>query len=342
MAGGPLIHFPDARRSELFEAGYQLVESAGGAVDIDVQPVLHGLVFGDVLEQQPPALTDTGDGVERVVRVPDRGEAAEESAAAVFGDGTWIEVAGGEQPVDQRGLIFRFVFQGRGPEVGDGGRVRAVDDEFPTQAHVTSYSGYMTSGASPGLTLRSRSGVDYHFDPGALCLELLPTGGPGPYRVYEILHTPADLATWAGRSRLTPTPELTITAAEVTAARHLRDTLFEIARARSHGESSPAGDLDVLNEFAAATPLTPRITATGARAWTPSTGIALLSTVARDAIDLLTGPHAGRIRTCSATDCQLIYVDTSRPGRRRWCSMEHCGNLNKVRAHRARTPEKEG
>lgn len=200
----------------------------------------------------------------------------------------------------------------------------------------------MTSGASPGLTLRSRTGVDYHFDPGALCLELLPTGGPGPYRVYEILHTPADLVTWAGRSRLTPTPALTVTAAEVTAARRLRDTLFEITRARSHGEPSTARDLDVLNDFAAAAPLIPRITATGARAWLPGAGTALLATVARDAIDLLTGPYAARIRTCSAADCQLIYVDTSRPGRRRWCSMEHCGNRNKVRAHRARTPEKEG
>ncbi|MGW6335903.1 CGNR zinc finger domain-containing protein [Nocardia rhamnosiphila] len=200
----------------------------------------------------------------------------------------------------------------------------------------------MTSGASPGLTLHSRTGVDYHFDPGALCLELLPTGGPGPYRVYEILHTPADLVTWVGRSRLTPTPELTITTAEVAAARHLRDTLFETTRARSHGEPSTSHDLDVLNDFATAAPLIPRITAAGARAWAPDTGTALLSTVARDAIDLLSGPHAGRIRTCSAADCQLIYVDTSRPGRRRWCSMEHCGNRNKVRAHRARTPEKEG
>nr|WP_307718755.1 CGNR zinc finger domain-containing protein [Nocardia grenadensis] len=64
--------------------------------------------------------------------------------------------------------------------------------------------------------------------------------------------------------------------------------------------------------------------------------------MARDAIDLFTGAHAGRIRTCSAADCQLLHVDTSRPGRRRRCSMEHCGNRNKVRAHRARTPRKKG
>ena len=131
-----------------------------------------------------------------------------------------------------------------------------------------------------------------------------------------------------------------MTADELTAARRLRDTLFGVARARSHGESPTAGDLHILNEFADAPPLTPRITPAGAPAWSPGSGTGLLSTVARDAIDLMTGPYSHRIRTCAATDCQLIYVDTSRPGRRRWCSMEHCGNRNKVRAHRARDPEK--
>lgn len=191
-----------------------------------------------------------------------------------------------------------------------------------------------------GLILRSRTGVAYHFDPGALCLELLPTGGPGPYRVYEVLHTPDDLIAWAGRCRLTPTPELTVTGAEVTATRRLRDTLFEIAHACARTESPSEGDLDLLNEFAAAPPLIPGLTRSGARTWSPGSGTELLSTVARDAIDLLTGPYAHRIRTCAAADCQLIYVDTSRPGRRRWCSMEHCGNRDKVRTHRARHPEK--
>jgi predicted RNA-binding Zn ribbon-like protein len=39
---------------------------------------------------------------------------------------------------------------------------------------------------------------------------------------------------------------------------------------------------------------------------------------------------------CAGERCHLIYADTSRPGRRRWCSMEHCGNRHKVRALRAR------
>lgn len=57
-----------------------------------------------------------------------------------------------------------------------------------------------------------------------------------------------------------------------------------------------------------------------------------MATVARDAVELLTGPFEHRIRTCAAEVCHLAYVDTSRPGRRRWCSREHCGSRHKVRA----------
>lgn len=84
----------------------------------------------------------------------------------------------------------------------------------------------MGSAATKGLTLHSHTGVAYRFDPGALCLELLTTGGPGPYRRYEVLYEPADLAAQADRSRLTPTPVLEISQAEVVDARRLRDALF--------------------------------------------------------------------------------------------------------------------
>lgn len=43
-------------------------------------------------------------------------------------------------------------------------------------------------------------------------------------------------------------------------------------------------------------------------------GTQLLATVARDAIELLTGPFADRISSCAAGDFHLIYVDTARRG----------------------------
>ena len=198
----------------------------------------------------------------------------------------------------------------------------------------------MGSAATKGLTLHSHTGVAYRFDPGALCLELLTTGGPGPYRRYEVLHEPANLAAWADRSRLTPTPVLEISQAEVVDARRLRDALFRVVIAHTRSEPHPPGDLEAINQAAARPALAPAIALTGKRQWAgTSNGTHLLATVARDAVELLTGPFAHRIRTCAAEDCHLVYVDTSRPGRRRWCSMEHCGNRHKVRALRARHSE---
>jgi predicted RNA-binding Zn ribbon-like protein len=58
--------------------------------------------------------------------------------------------------------------------------------------------------------------------------------------------------------------------------------------------------------------------------------------MAREMIELLSGPLAERIRECASDDCPLVFVDTSRPGARRWCAMERCGNRHKLRALRAR------
>ncbi|MDX6363491.1 CGNR zinc finger domain-containing protein [Streptomyces sp. NPDC058274] len=197
-----------------------------------------------------------------------------------------------------------------------------------------------STSTTAGLLLSSHSGVTFRFDPGALCLELLTTGGPGAFARYEVLHAPADLVTWADRSRLTPTPGLETTDDEVAATRRTRDALWRAVLALTRGEPAAPGDLDLVNEAAARPPLTPAFEADGARGWAGrGDGTRLLSTVARDAIDLLTGPYAHRIRMCAADDCSLVYVDTSRPGRRRWCSMEHCGNRHKVRTLRARRSE---
>ncbi|MFI1222922.1 MULTISPECIES: CGNR zinc finger domain-containing protein [unclassified Streptomyces] len=194
-----------------------------------------------------------------------------------------------------------------------------------------------------GLLLRHPDGSAFRFDPGALCLELLPTGGPGPLSYFEVLHEPADLVRWAAESRLPgglsagSRDGLAVSGDEVANARALRDALWRLAEGRVGGASPGPDDLATLNAAAAHPPLTARLTAAGGREWAPGgTGTGLLSTVARDAVDLFSGAYAHRIRSCGADGCRLLFVDTSRPGKRRWCSMERCGNRHKVRAHRAR------
>ncbi|MCL7376382.1 ABATE domain-containing protein [Streptomyces sp. 35G-GA-8] len=182
-------------------------------------------------------------------------------------------------------------------------------------------------------------GRPYRFDTGALCLELLTTGGPGMYARHEVLHDPAALLEWVRRSRLAPGLEgvLSVRQEDVGGARTVRDALLRLTLARAHGGALAAADLAVINTAAAEPPLVTRIAPDGTRAWAPgATGPGLLSTVARDAVELLTGPFAARVRECAAHNCYLLFVDTSRPGRRRWCAMERCGTREKVRAHRTR------
>lgn len=189
------------------------------------------------------------------------------------------------------------------------------------------------------MTLIHPDGQQFRFDAGALCLELLLTGGPGPVAArFEVLHEPDGLLDWARRCRLGPDLDVTVTAGELARVREVRDALWGLARARTHGRAYAPEELALVNEAAATPPLVPLMTADGAHAWAPGgTATALLSTVARDAVELFTGPHADRIRECGSDDCALLFVDTSRPGRRRWCAMERCGNRHKVRAHRTRT-----
>ncbi|MBI5105801.1 MAG: CGNR zinc finger domain-containing protein [Solirubrobacterales bacterium] len=43
--------------------------------------------------------------------------------------------------------------------------------------------------------------------------------------------------------------------------------------------------------------------------------------------------HGDRIRRCANPECVLWFLDVSRPGTRRWCSMAACGNREKARRH---------
>ncbi|MGK5639360.1 CGNR zinc finger domain-containing protein [Streptomyces sp. URMC 126] len=189
-----------------------------------------------------------------------------------------------------------------------------------------------------GMVLRSPEGTSYVFDPGALCLEFLLTGGPGELARYETLDTPDGLAAWAAASRLRLDANgVRVEAGGPARARRTRDALWRLARARAAGAPPDAADLTVVNEAAAYAPLVPRAGLDGGRSWVlPATGDQVVSTVARDAVDLFTGRFADRVRECGADDCRLLFVDVSRPGRRRWCAMERCGNRHKVRALRAR------
>jgi predicted RNA-binding Zn ribbon-like protein len=58
----------------------------------------------------------------------------------------------------------------------------------------------------------------------------------------------------------------------------------------------------------------------------------LLAGVARSAAELVAEGPGAPVRKCGNPECVLYFYDTSRTGRRRWCSMAACGNRSKVAA----------
>jgi len=191
---------------------------------------------------------------------------------------------------------------------------------------------------STGRVLQAGDGVRYRFDAGALSLDFLLSGGEGQYARWESLHGPADLGRFLAAG---PAPaggpllpvELRAGEEDLAAARALRAAIRGLVDARIDGRAPAAADVAVVNRAAAEpTPvpvLDPTATATSWR--TPVTGAEAVALIARDAVALLGGPLGGRLRRCAAADCLLVFADTSRPGARRWCAMERCGNRDKQR-----------
>lgn len=181
---------------------------------------------------------------------------------------------------------------------------------------------------------------ELRFDAGRICLDLLATTHPG-----ERLDAPEPLRAWIVRSGLVPpgTPLAHADSAWLVGFRELRGWTGQLVRG---GLSPDARPYDValarVNELARAAPPAPRAVrgedGTLVRQLDgPPECLALLAVVARDAVELLTDPVArASLRECEGDNCPIVYLDTSRGRRRRWCSSEVCGNRERVARHRRR------
>ena len=59
----------------------------------------------------------------------------------------------------------------------------------------------------------------------------------------------------------------------------------------------------------------------------------LMYPILKDVAEFLASDQVEKVRQCAADDCELFFVNQSRNGRRRWCSMSTCGNRAKVNAY---------
>jgi predicted RNA-binding Zn ribbon-like protein len=175
----------------------------------------------------------------------------------------------------------------------------------------------------------------FEFISGSLSLDFIDTRGNRRAEPLERLAAPADLDRWLHAAGLGDPFRRKSTFADLSGARALRDAIFRFAV--SAIEDAPPGlrDIQTINRWAMRMPLRPTIAGDQIHMTAKRPIEAALSTIAAEAIETVLGPRGSRIRVCP--DCRMLFVDTSRPGKRRWCSSASgCGNRAKVRAHRSR------
>ena len=169
---------------------------------------------------------------------------------------------------------------------------------------------------------------------GADWLDLLATL-LGRYRrkQVEMLADPAALRAWLGEHGMEPVAA--VTAADVEAARSLREAMHRAASATMDGQPPAGHDVKILQAaLASDQPLRIRRTGTDLQLTRPADVSIALGRLARQAAADLTGPTRERLHACGDDTCSGIFIDYT--GRRRWCSDERCGVRARVRAHRAR------
>jgi predicted RNA-binding Zn ribbon-like protein len=178
--------------------------------------------------------------------------------------------------------------------------------------------------------------VRFREGAGRLCLDYLRTLRSGT--VEELPDAPA-VAAWA--EQFGPFNAVAVPRQEGSAeeARRLRESIRSLIDSARQAAPCPASARRTVNAAAAVAPPVPALAADGRMHWYADDPVlATLSLVARDALDLVSSPLLDRVRQCAGTGCGALFIDSSRPGVRRWCSMNTCGNRAKKETIRARQP----
>jgi predicted RNA-binding Zn ribbon-like protein len=188
---------------------------------------------------------------------------------------------------------------------------------------------------------------------GELCLDFANTvGSRTGNNKYEHLNSYANLLAWSRQAGAVTDQEAQQLNGEATRrpseaavvlekAITLREAIYRIFSAVASGNQPQASDLDVLNAVLAEAMSQVRVVPTGDGfiwEWTKDTGALdrVLWPIARSAADFLTTGELNRVRECSGDTCGWLFVDMSRNRSRRWCDMQDCGNVAKVRRFRQR------
>ena len=207
--------------------------------------------------------------------------------------------------------------------------------EVICQTHYTDYYGSMPR----------ESRVLYRFLGGNLALDFANT-----IHTFDLAdqrdewHSAEDVITWAARAGVLTRSDARALGSETSVlerARRWRHIIYDVFVALTEGGRVPRHALARFNDaFGEAMGRSRVVRANGRYVLEPLAApdplTRLRDAIGRAATELLTSPEAARVRQCADAYCSWLFLDLSRNGSRRWCTMDWCGNRARVRAFRRR------
>jgi predicted RNA-binding Zn ribbon-like protein len=148
----------------------------------------------------------------------------------------------------------------------------------------------------------------------------------------DLLERPADFGRWLASHGLAA-PSTRVSPADLALARRLRDGLRDLLAAGEQSTRRRAHLAAVASELSLTVDLTGAEPALARVDRPPRAALAQL--LAACVIAEAQG-RWGRLKMCSADDCNWVFYDTSRNRLGRWCAMDVCGNRVKTSRYRAR------
>ena len=179
--------------------------------------------------------------------------------------------------------------------------------------------------------------LGFHTETGRLSLNWIATLGDRDGAPIERIATTEELKRWLTTVADQPVA-FDLSESDLVEAKRLRACITRLLDDLVDHKAPNPGDIKTLNEFASIPPVELRLDPTGLRLepQKPANVSLLFGQIARDAIDLVTGRDFAKVKACAAEDCSVYFVDYSRPGKRRWCSMARCGNQAKKKTFLAK------
>lgn len=182
-----------------------------------------------------------------------------------------------------------------------------------------------------------------------LCLDFVNTVPRPGGEVAESLHGIADLLRWSKEHGLldgAASAHVDHWAASYPAqsgamfeeAVGLRESLYRVLFALTLNDVPETRDLAALNSALGLAPVRHTVAlADHGFGWRLDadrrSAASLLAPVLWSAGDLLVSPEVARLRHCTNAKCLWLFLDDSKNGSRRWCSMQLCGNRAKAHRH---------